>query len=610
MSIKCSEVVNYNICLGYYRLITQLFKEELDYIRNYKAQINEYFKKVLNLQVNIGSKLGKPPEEFVNATWIDFSPILKLTQLIPKIIQKQIENIKIFLDEIDKILKTIDNFLAEKSKMIKNLQQKYDETNNDLVKKYIEVEKIKILFLNSIDKTEDIIAKYYENKNKIEEAKINKVSDNELKLLNDKNKEFESQKKYLINTTKKYENEYSNIIDSSKKYEDKFINIINECIKGIKNISCDLNDKIKDINLTFFTSIRESYKIPLDLIDCNLPNLKEIDQKDILNKAIIKCFNNESKLVNIIPERYNLKSLEFNKGIKERKDSVSNKSRKNSMNNNGDSYFSNKKSGFIKFEDGFEEMSYFEDDVFLYTVRDMFNNFDLINHNGVDIDIEEEKNATKTFVSKIIKNLLQKSNDDYPEEDKKQLLKLLDKHHNRVIFLHKLNDYRANNKFELTEKYYNILGELFSYTLNVSKTENDYHCIELVIVLSKTYYIVKDKNNKIYLLNYIVDQQFFKSKDFWEALLSYSITKDVVRSNKRDADKNESGKKAKIKNDNIVFSQLLSLIENMFDFGADEKLIKEIIEPKIVFYKIEDQLKSIIYELIVNKFKEKEKNKK
>ena len=604
MSIKCSEVVNYNICLGYYRLITQMFKEELEYIRNYKAQINDYFKKVLNLQVNIGSKLGKPPDEFANATWIDFSPILKLTQLIPKIIQKQIENIKNFLDEIDKMLKTIDSFLSEKSKLIKNLQQKYDETNNGLVKKYIEVEKIKILFLNSIDKTEDIIAKYYENKNKIEEAKINKISDNELKLLNDKNKDFESQKKYLINATKKYENEYSNIIDSSTKYEDKFINVINECIKGIKNISCDLNDKIKEITLTFFTSIRESFKIPLDLIDINIPQLKEIDQKDLLNKAIIKCFNNESKLVNIIPERYNLKSLEINKSVKERKDSVNNKSRKNSMNNDN-SYFSNKKSGFIKFEDGFEEMSYFEDDVILYTVREMFNNFDLINHNGVDIDIEEEKNATKTFVSKIIKNMLEKLNIDYPEEDKKQLLKLLDKHDNRVIFLHKLNDYRANNKYELTEKEYNILGELFSHTLNVSKTQNDYHCIELVIVLSKTYYIMKDKDNKIYLLNSIVDQKFFKTKDFWESLLLYSISKDVVRSNKRDDIKNESEKKAKIKKDNIVFSQLLSLIENMFDFGGDEKLIREIIEPKIIFYKIEDQLKSIIYELIENKFKGK-----
>lgn len=58
MSVKCSEVVNFNICLGYYRLITQMYKEELEYIRSYKIQLSDYFKKVLNLQVSIGSKLG------------------------------------------------------------------------------------------------------------------------------------------------------------------------------------------------------------------------------------------------------------------------------------------------------------------------------------------------------------------------------------------------------------------------------------------------------------------------------------------------------------------------------------------------------------------------
>jgi len=608
MSVKCSEVVNFNICLGYYRLITLMFKEELEYIRNYKNQLSDYFKKVLNLQVNIGSKLGKPPEEFANASWIDFTPVLKLTQLIPKMIQKQIENIKTFMDEVDKYLKTIDNFLNEKAKMIKRFQQKYDETNNDLVKKYIDVEKIKISFLNSIDKSEDIIARYYDNKNKLEEAKANKVNENELKILNDKNKEYESQKKSIINTTKKYENEYNKVINNSTKYEDKFISIINECINGIKDVSCDLNDKLKDISINFFTSIRQSFKMPLDLIDSNLAHLKETDEKDCLNKAMIKKFNNECNLVHILPTRYNLKSLEIN-NMKDRKDSSSSKNSILSKNNN-ESFFSNRKSGFIKFEDGFEEMSYFEDDIILYTVRDMFNNFELINHNGIDIDIEEEKNITKTYVSKIISNMSNKLNVDYDEKDKQKLLSLLDNHYNRVIFLHKLNDYRATCKFELTEKDYQILGELFLYTINISKKENDYHSIEMVIILSKTYYILRDKDKKVYLQNLILDNECFKLKEFWEELLLYSISKDVVRSNKRETINNEDEKKFKIKNDNIVFSQLLSLIDNMFDFGVEEKLVKEIIEPKILFYKIEDKLKNTIYDYIKTKSKGKDNKKK
>ena len=607
MSIKCSEVVNFNICLGYYRLITQMFKEELEYIRNYKIQLNDYFKKVLNLQVNIGSKLGKPPEEFANASWIDFTPVLQLTQLILKMIQKQIENIKNFMDEVDKYLKTIDNFLNEKAKMIKRFQQQYDETNNDLVKKYIEAEKIKISFLNSIDKSEEVIARYYDNKNKLEEAKVKKLNDAELKILNDKNKEYESMKKSLINTTKKYENEYNKVINNSTKYEDKFINIINECINGIKGVSCDLNDKLKDIAINFFTSIRESFKIPLDLIDINLSHLKEVDEKDYLNKSMIKKFNNECKLVHILPTRYNLKSLEIN-NMKDRKDN-SNKISILSKNNN-ESFFANRKSGFIKFEDGFEEMRYFEDDIILYTVRDMFNNFDLINHNGLDIDIEEEKNITKTYVSKIISNMSNKLNVDYDEKDKQKLLSLLDNHYNRVIFLHKLNDYRANCQFELTEKDYQILGELFLYTINISKKENDYHSIEMVIILSKTYYILRGKDKKDYLQNLIIDNECFKLKEFWEDLLLYSISKDVIRSNKRETINNEDEKKYKVKNDNIVFSQLLSLIDNMLDFGVEEKLVREIIEPKILFYKIEGKLKNTIYDYIKTKCKGKDNKKK
>ena len=74
MSVKCSEVVNYNICQGYYKLISQMFDEEIKYIRNFKMNVNEYFKKVLNLQINLGSKLGQLPDEFANADWLDISP--------------------------------------------------------------------------------------------------------------------------------------------------------------------------------------------------------------------------------------------------------------------------------------------------------------------------------------------------------------------------------------------------------------------------------------------------------------------------------------------------------------------------------------------------------
>ena len=589
MSVKCSEVVNYNICLGYYRLISQMFEEEIKYIRNYKVILNDYFKKALNLQVNIGSKLGKPPDEFSNADWLNFGPILKLTQQIPKMIQKQIENIKTFMDDLDKKTKVLDDFLKDKSNIIKRFQLKYDNSNNDLIKKYIDVEKIKISFLNSINKTEDIIGRYYDNKNKLDEAKITSKSENELKILNEKNKEYESMKKSLISTTKKYEKEYNNIVNKSIKIEDKFLTTINDCINGIKDVSCDLSIKLNEINVLFFTSIKDSFQKPLDIINANLSNSKNSNEKENMDKTMVNTFNNQSKLIHLLPEKYNLKSLDSNKTGKNK--------------NSEENYFNSKKCGFVRFEDGFEDMSYFEDDIAFYTVKEMFSNFELINYNGVDIDIEEEKKMTKNYISKIIANMSNlKENNNIKVEEKNNLINLLHKHHNRIILLHKLNDYRAQCQYEIKESDYNILGELFFLLINQSKSENDFHCIEMVIILSKTYYILKD-TKKIYLQNLIIDNSKFKTKEFWEELLLYSISKEVARSNK------ETDNKLKTKNENIIFSQLLSSIDNMFDFGLDDNLIKEIIEPKITYYKISDNLKDTINDVIVSKIKAKNDKK-
>lgn len=624
MSIKCSEVVNFNLSMSYYRLITQIMEEEIKYIRGYKSLINEYFKKTLTLQVNSGSKLAKLPDDFVNATWIDSAPILKLTMQVPTIIQKQIENIKKFVEEIEKSLISLEDFYKKKSSDIKRYQAKYDEVSNDLIKKYIDIEKDKISFLNSISKSEEIITKLYENKKKIDEVNKGKIkmNDNDLKLLNDKNKEYESQKKSQINSTKKYENEYKNTIKKSIKYEDKFLTVINDCINGVKDTCGEITDKIKDTIICFLSTIRDSFKIPLNLIENNLSFMQNLNEKEIISKTMEGTFNNEKKLLHIVPVRYNLKTLEIintevnnnrnSKGSKGSKGSNSKKKKKNEKNYNN---------GYIKFEDNFEEMSYFEDDNTLLIVKEMFNNFELVNHNGLDIKVEEEKNRAKTYINKFISNISQEANnlindnnifniDDsvpFTEEEKNNLIKLLNKHHNRVIFLHKLNDYRTFSQFELKEKEYKIAGELFSNLIEISKQERDYHSVEMAIILSKTYYKLEN-NEKIYLQNLIRNNGCLKTKEFWQDILLYSISKEMVKSKKTDEDNIINENKLNEKISNIVFSQLLSIIDNMFDFDVDGDMIKKLIDPIIDSYKLNDNLKKTINDVIESKLKTKNKN--
>ena len=620
MSIKCSEVVNYNICRGYYNLISKMLEEQIKYILEYKSVLNEYFKKSLTLQVNLGTKLGNPPEEYKNATWLDFSPILILTQQIPKIIQKQIENNKTFIDEIEKSIKNIDNFLKDKEKIIKKYEEKYNDVNETLIKKYIEVEKSKISYLNSISKTEEIISSFYENKKKLEDMQRNKQNNEELKILIEKDKEYETLKKTIIKETKKFENEYIDVLKGSTKYEDKFLKQINECISGMKDVAVEMTDKIKDIVIVFSLFLKDSFKAPLDVIDANINNLSSTNIKENMNKTIIKTFNNEQKFTNLVPEKYELKSLIIvgdyesrfsygSKGSKGSKDSKKSKKKKKKVEEEP-------KNGLVRFEDGFEEMTYFEDDCTLYTTQEIFNNFQLIITNGLNIKEEIEKNLTKNLISKIIANMQVPKQEEIKDYNKitnneiTQLKNLLNTHSNRVIFLHKLNDYRALCLYELQDYYYKLFGDLFIYAINVSVKENDYHSVEMVIILSKTYYIALDKKNKLYLQNVIVNNDCFKSKEFWEELLVYSISKEVIQSNKREEINLEDEKKHKVKNDNIVFSQLLSLIDNMFDFGVDDNLIKNIIEPKIKFYKVEEKLAKTIFEVMDSKIKAKNKSRK
>ena len=125
----------------------------------------------------------------------------------------------------------------------------------------------------------------------------------------------------------------------------------------------------------------------------------------------------------------------------------------------------------------------------------------------------------------------------------------------------------------------------------------------MAIILSKTYYKLEN-NKKIYIQNYIQNNDFLKNKDFWEELLIYSISKEIIRSKKRDGD-TENEKKLNEKNGNIIFSQLLSVIDNMFDFGIEGDMIKQIIEPKIEYYNVNEKDKKTINDVIDMKLKAK-----
>jgi hypothetical protein len=200
---------------------------------------------------------------------------------------------------------------------------------------------------------------------------------------------------------------------------------------------------------------------------------------------------------------------------------------------------------------------------------------------------------------------------DLSEEELNDLTNLLNNHESRIIFLQKLSDYRAKGKFYLDQKDYDIILKYFNIIADKVKDNMDYHCGEMIIILSQTYFIeIGEKiSKKKYLQDDLAKNKLFRDKNFWEEFLVFMINKEIMKTQRRDKMTMENKESTDNKLSNVVFSQLLTLIDNMTEFGCDIDIIKGIIEPKILYYKLNEALKVTITEVLNSKI-ESEKAKR
>ena len=226
----------------------------------------------------------------------------------------------------------------------------------------------------------------------------------------------------------------------------------------------------------------------------------------------------------------------------------------------------------------------------------MMENFELLDNNNYDLTLEEEKLRCKYLTLKIlsfapISKMYSNKIPSITEEEVKEIDEMLKKRQNRVIFIQKLSQFRTRGIFEIPEREYSILSRLFNSIAKTVESDMDYDCAINIIILSQTYYILKN-NNREYLQNAIVNNELFKSKQFWEIFTNYSIEKEIAQ-NKENDNKNGlniNSKESEEKYSNIVFSHLFPITNNMIEFGLDANIVEEIVVPLIDQYKISPEL--------------------
>jgi hypothetical protein len=530
-------------------------------INNYKVITNDYLKKLMMLQDKFKYKLTGKEKDNTKYKNVNTNHIFSLTSPISKIIDKQIENLQMFIDGINGQIENNNKVIKEKEILSNKFQLMFEEARKDLLKKYREIDKLRDIYKMNMANTEDMINKYYNKK------------DNNNTITKD-------QMKNMISSTKKIEKDYKNLINSTKLYEETFDSLYLSSLENFKKLSSETSNQMKDSIIDFIVLFKNNVKMQLSEIDMYLPELSDLDEVKVIENIIISSYRKNNKLIHVKPEKYKLKIFQKKNEVEEGKEAEEN------LNTNL----------MLNLEDGFEEMLLIKDEALIKTIKMMRENFELFEDNNLNLEIEEEKIKCLQLTQKIFNLENPKSQNNFPtEEEIDQLDKLLDKHHNRVVFLQQLSEFRNKGKFEISQKTFDIFDKLFNTMINTVQRDNDFHAVKNAIIISQTYYIKGEKeNDKIYLQKRIQNNEIFKSQKFWEEFLEFSINKEIVNCVSNDVKSGnilkENRRETEDKMSNIAFSQIVPYTDNMKEFGLDKEIIKQVVFPRMEKYKMSDEL--------------------
>ena len=614
LTIKCSEMDNINISYKFFSFVKLISEELIKYLKSFNQLSADHMKRLESLDNSMVFKFQNQEDDKKT------SQIINLTNKIKQVITQNIDLMRCSIRDINTYIVEFEQFLIEKTEIINELKQSSLSLTNNLLSSYQEIKKTGGTFISSLDKTEDIIDNYYLNKIKIRDHE-NGLGDklNNIDIIKEQQKTQFNEMNSAIKLTKKYEEFHKGAISASNKIYNEFIEACNIHKNKIKEYVCQISQKIKEIILFFFISFRGVYNQPLEIIEKYIGELNDLDEYKEIDNIINQNYMSNNNLKKSEPIKYNLKSFKLLKQInyfkkqknlnKEKNEDIKlNEENKNNANNNNNI---NNRNIVKALDDDFDKLYYICDDAFMFTIKTIFENYELIEKENIDLNFEENKNKTQRYIMKIIENINysdDKKRNELSKEEITDLINLLNVHDNRIIFLQKLSDYRVKGKYILSDKDFIILSQIFNFICDNMKIKSDLRVAELLIIISQTYYTVNKKGKK-YLQSSFKDNELFKQKMFWEDYLTYSINKEIIKMLKVEGNIQEDKEITDYKYSNIIFTQILTLIDIMHEFNLDSQTIKDILQPKIIFYRLNDEFKGTINEEIQNRENNKKEKK-
>ena len=564
MNLNCFEIENVTLSLEYFNSLKTLSSAFLDYIKQYHFLSVEFHQKLLLLNTTYKDKISEISKKIAKKK-LDFSQIFDFINSIPKILDSYIENLLFFTEEINKQINLFDDKNIEQ--IVLTCETQFKGFKKELKSKIEEIDKIKQNFFNEMEKTEIITYNYYYLQPKYNSNIPEKYRDENIYNI----KEGEMDMKIL--DTKELENRYKEHINEGRKKENTFLENSKFHCENIKKFSNELMEKIKHLVLNFLMSLKNNFQLPEKEITSFLPKLIKLDQNIKLDKIMEQHFINQ-KIGTFLfnPEIYKMKIFQ--------------RSKKNKENND---IFNEIEDKIVELEDSIDRTYLILDEISLLTIQKM-KCFQLINIKDLNLEEEKEKikmnHLTIKLLSNIKKEYTEKEELNITQNELDLIESLLEKRCNRIVFLHKLNKFRALGNYMVTKVLYSIISKYFIKILNFIKKDYDAFPAKNVIVLSQTYYMI-EKEEKIYIQEDIKEHEIFKDNKFWENLFNFFMNKEIQKLRK-SFDLNEEKSDEKSHYNKLAFGQIMTICNNMLEFGYNKDDIYKFIEPKIKYYNLDE----------------------
>ena len=564
MNLNCFEIENVTLSLEYFNSLKTLSSAFLDYIKQYHFLSVEFHQKLLLLNTTYKDKISEISKKIAKKK-LDFSQIFDFINSIPKILDSYIENLLFFTEEINKQINLFDDKNIEQ--IVLTCETQFKGFKKELKSKVEEIDKIKQNFFNEMEKTEIITYNYYYLQPKYNSNIPEKYKDENIYNI----KEGEMDMKIL--DTKELENRYKEHINEGRKKENTFLENSKFHCENIKKFSNELMEKIKHLVLNFLMSLKNNFQLPEKEITSFLPKLIKLDKNIKLDKIMEQHFINQ-KIGTFLfnPEIYKMKIFQ--------------RSKKNKENND---IFNEIEDKIVELEDSIDRTYLILDEISLLTIQKM-KCFQLINIKDLNLEEEKEKikmnHLTIKLLSNIKKEYTEKEELNITQNELDLIESLLEKRCNRIVFLHKLNKFRALGNYMITKVLYSIISKYFIKILNFIKKDYDAFPAKNVIVLSQTYYMI-EKEEKIYIQEDIKEHEIFKDNKFWENLFIFFMNKEIQKLRK-SFDLNEEKSDEKSHYNKLAFGQIMTICNNMLEFGYNKDDIYKFIEPKIKYYNLDE----------------------